>query len=747
MCQWFSSSGKVFTRLLGFAFLLRLLKVTSTTAFQSQQGVQNEQDMNENTKQSLSETYLDESTIKQWRTLSLADIQLSEFQWQLDLRQKSRLNPKNELKVTSKFESKFKPLFPDAVNIVEFLTNEESGIHLINENGKDHIKLNGFQIDLSKLTDYFYLIVSFYPIRYFDELTLMNLPLTQSAADAIGVILTDQILMKRLTISNCVLHKEVNKNSFYEYFSLPSLSHLKLVGCKGIERILPRINDSLEALILEDNEMEIDFGQLTELISRFKNLNQLSVNRNGILTYGFDNFFDFVYSKLELASLSLINDGIFTSFIEKLCVSKPNSSVKTLTISYATDNSDLCSMRDLDKFRSLEKITLPHEIFNESFFPSLTSYFKGQHKLKSVAVLKNSLKEIVPFKIVEGAEKVLFDLRNIKFGLTSKTSFRQKQKFTSVFVDEIFKWDEKRCSSSFLKLPEMRKLQCYSPDGATLKAFIKSTSKLETLIVRCDNLSGYVRNALSLDDYTIPTLNCLEIHRENRRIEKEDLEGIVLFILHNQSIVNLTFYFAHSTIFDKMSSLANLNQKKYSIEEFTVYRVKLGDLECFFDCLSYMPKLRILNASYVSESRKIVFRNPPNLVPLKIEQLVIEFHSIKTKDSKGSKMSGYSSNPNLLLPLLQNAPQLRVLTVKNLEERNLIEVIESLHKVPNLMHLKIISCGATTGTIQLLIEQLMSLQWFSQLDVHFDKKDHCYKRLSKLNLPFQGKINLNYRDE
>ena len=41
---------------------------------------------------------------------------------------------------------------------------------------------------------------------------------------------------------------------------------------------------------------------------------------------------------------------------------------------------------------------------------------------------------------------------------------------------------------------------------------------------------------------------------------------------------------------------------RYDIEEFTVQGVIQNDLECFFDCLSYMPKLRILNFSYVPNS-------------------------------------------------------------------------------------------------------------------------------------------------
>ena len=67
-------------------------------------------------------------------------------------------------------------------------------------------------------------------------------------------------------------------------------------------------------------------------------------------------------------------------------------------------------------------------------------------------------------------------------------------------------------------------------------------------------------------------------------------------------------------------------------------------------------------------------------------------------------------NPNFLLQLLQNAPQLRVLTVKNLEEANLNEVIESLHCAPNLTHLKIIHCSAAPEIIRLLIEQFKSLK-------------------------------------
>ena len=733
MCQWFTNSGRIITRILSFAFLFRLLRVTSTTVFQSQRDIQNENHPSEEIGYNSSKT-LDESIFKQWKTSSLAYGQLSEFQQQLCLRQKEKLNTNYGSKFRSIFESKFKLLFPDAVDIENFLKNGESGIHLIKENGRDHIKLNGFEIDLSMLTDYFYLIVSFHPIRYFDELTLMNLPLTQSTSLAIGAIFTDQIHLKRLIISNCVLHKDVNKDSFYESFSHLFLSHLKLVGCKGIESILQRINDSLVALILEDNEMEIDFGQLTELISRFKNLNQLSVNRNGILTYGFDNFFDFVYSKLELVNLSLINDGIFSRFIEKLSESKTNISVKTLTISYATDNSDLCSMRDLDKFRSLEKIILPHEMFNESFFPSLALYFKGQHKLKSIGALKNSSKENIPFKMVKGAEKVLFDLRNIRYYLLPGTTLKQMERMTSKYIDENSKWDETRCSSSFLKMPEMKKLRCYSPDGATLKAFINSTAKLESLSVECKSLTQLVSKASSPSDYIIPTLKCLEIYRKGHYINEEN--EIILFVLHNPSIVDLKIHFAHSTIFDKMSSLSNSKKIRYNIEEFTVQRVKLGDLECFFDCLSYMPKLKILNATYLSDSNQRLSKRPPRLIPLKIEQLVIDLHFENTPIQ------------NILLTLLKNSPQLRVLTVKNLHVDDFNGLIRSLHYIPNLIHLKIINCNVTIKTIGLLIKELESLKWFSHLDVQpISRQWYFYGKLKKMELSFPGKINLNYKDK
>ena len=160
------------------------------------------------------------------------------------------------------------------------------------------------------------------------------------------------------------------------------------MGCKRIESILPRINDSLSALILKDNEIEIVLVQLTELISRVKNLKQLSINNNGIISYGFDDFYDFVYNTLELVNLSLINDGIFITFIKKLSASKSNNSVKTLTLSYASDNSDLETLKNLGKYMSLEKIILLHEMFNKDDFPSFAHNFKNHRQLKCVSVLK-----------------------------------------------------------------------------------------------------------------------------------------------------------------------------------------------------------------------------------------------------------------------------------------------------------------------------------------------------------------------
>lgn len=151
MCQWFSNSGRIFARLLSFAFLFRLLTITSTTVFQLQKDNQNE-----NLEPESPGAYLAESTIKQWKTSSLVYGQLSEFQQQLCLRQKEKLNTNYESKFRSVLESKFKLLFHDAVDVENFLTNGDSGIHLIKENGRDHIKLNRFEIDLSMPTNYFY---------------------------------------------------------------------------------------------------------------------------------------------------------------------------------------------------------------------------------------------------------------------------------------------------------------------------------------------------------------------------------------------------------------------------------------------------------------------------------------------------------------------------------------------------------------------------------------------------------------
>ena len=88
MYKWFTNSGRIFARLLSFAFLFRLPRVTSTTAFQLQRSIQNENYLNENIEHNSPERYLDDSALKQWKTFSLANGQLSEFQQPLYMRQK-----------------------------------------------------------------------------------------------------------------------------------------------------------------------------------------------------------------------------------------------------------------------------------------------------------------------------------------------------------------------------------------------------------------------------------------------------------------------------------------------------------------------------------------------------------------------------------------------------------------------------------------------------------------------------------
>lgn len=172
----------------------------------------------------------------------------------------------------------------------EFSFQSASGLQMQVIENFYRIKLDGFGIDLARVNEYLHLINSQCFPHTIVELELLNLPIRQADSEAIGQIFRGQSNLKRLAVMNFTLNENVYKEQFYNNFTYLSLSHLKLKGCSGVEEILLRINGSLEALIPEDNEMYCNFDWLARLILLFTSLNCLVVNRNKIISFGFERF-------------------------------------------------------------------------------------------------------------------------------------------------------------------------------------------------------------------------------------------------------------------------------------------------------------------------------------------------------------------------------------------------------------------------------------------------------------------------
>lgn len=394
--------------------------------------------------------------------------------------------------------------------------------------------------------------------------------------------------------------------------------------------------------------MYFTFGSLAGLISKFKNMNCLVINRNKIFPIEFNHFFKIVIDELKLRELSLINDGIFTRFMIELLEGGNNELLDTLTLSYHTDNSDLCSVSPLAQFKSLQKLFLPHETLNVSHCSYIGSLFHPDNCLQLISVLKNNNYKKITFTFTVYSANVVFDLQNICSYLEESITPHQIERITKLFVTKFN--HELNIMDKIIQLhslPNLLALHWYYLDYECFFRVLSMTKRLKFLSV---NFRMFI-NALNCVHFTIkifPELLILEIFLSNDHNGDSNL--FASFLRLNPSIKVFRIQLSSQSIYEAICA-SNSDQYQLSIEELSVESLLFNQISIFLFSLLQMPKLKRLLVSYRSDKKEQISFPTAEFNLLRIEQLTIR------------PRCANCSITNLLLSLIPNVPLLSVLTI------------------------------------------------------------------------------------
>ena len=757
MFKRFTGGNRRFVRLLGFFVLLSLLRIGFTAMLKCRQKDNNDYpyEYNKNTSTITPLTRVPENKVanSQPEHFSSAEEQIIHLIRELSGEQKFKL-----IAQISSILSKTSSNFPSL---------NEPGLQVNKINGIFHITLDANEIHLTEISKILQKIELLYFPGSIASLELMNLPVEQSDALIIGRIFRKQSNISKLSLVNCTLNENVEKENFYKSFSFLFLEHLKIKECSGIEEILTNIQKSITNLTFNCNEVSFDFLNLTQLFEEMQDLESLTLEYNEIKKEGFDIFFQFISHLPKLIKLSLIDENVIEMSIAFLNANEFNAPLESLTLSNDPENVYTKDISPLGKLKSLKHLRLPFDIFLNHKLDTFISYLTKQTNLETFSIVERKLKSPLKIKSPPSRCDVLLDLSDIKYKFTGKLTTNQIQRITNLSVDNDCNYNTMSAIKKSGYLPKLRQLTWNHEQINLLPSVLTKCRSIDTLVIESKAFNQKNCDKLSADKIFLKNLQILRVHFTNQSTSEYELATD--FIIFHYWIKSLQIY---SSQFDFIEQLSDkIREKKIifpNLEHFKVSQLKGESIFAFYNCLKSMPNIKevwVFYSSYCEEiihpefvhwihqfsENKIFFHKekkvywererpftPIILTPLPIEKLFLA--PIEINCSCAGLMS-------LLFP---NVPLLKTLHLLKLNSYNMKIVVDSLKWFPNLRHLRIIDCLVDELLIEGLINELKDLKWFSLLEVRsMPKQSHLYEPLSRMKLAFLIKIDLewNPKDE
>ena len=558
------------------------------------------------------------------------------------------------------------------------------GVGVERVEGKFQVKFSGYQINYDHLTSGLSYIHEQFKSFPLGGISISNLPINETNGSIIHEIIREHLELKKLSISSCYFE---NENEFYEGLPSLPLTELELSECDRIEEVLKKTNGSLEVLQLTNNQMNLDFRQLTRILEYFPKLKKLTLERNEITSGGFEVFFYAVFNLEKLKELNLVNDDIVDEFLRLLSEKEVSSQLEILSL---MNQNRYSSYPNLDSLLKLKLKTLRLSLDYEYTFENrLSTYLLGQDTLQKIVHLNYGEDYSISANIIDSMAKknIIFDLRkrNECF-FNNLSNSRQLLYITKLCVSE--KMNTKSLNSilrSVSSLPILLDL-VWENEEIDLIAITNKTPNLESLTVRREPFENLVRKGFFTKEIIFPKLKeFIGYYPNYPEYEYEEYckdGNFYEFLISNPTIKILKLEHNFLERYVKYAFKPTDSLRVENIEEMTIRYDNRSHCNTLFYFLQFFPNIKKLKLIF--NGYKLKDYDTYDLLdqagPTKIEELSIHNSSKESMFDEGIEW------------LLVRIPNIKVLSFERVPAEIVNVITKSLKYCPQLRKLEMRCC-------------------------------------------------------